>query len=1040
MSFIHTSDVLGERHQFDTEIKTPRAANIHPEALAAALEERVRGEVRFDEGYRALYATDASNYRQVPIGIVYPRDADDVVAAVACCRKFGAPVLARGDGTSLAGQSCNVAVVLDMTKHMNQVLEIDPQRQIARVQPGLILDDLREAAGEHGLTFGPDPATHSHCVLGGMIGNNACGVHALAWGKTVDNVEEMEILTYDGLRTRVGPTRDAELEEILDEGGPRADIYRRMIDLRERYRNAILENYPDLPRRVSGYNLPQLLPENGFNVARALVGSEGTLAIVLEATVRLVRQPVDRSLLVLGYGDVYRAADDVPELLAFDPIGLEGLDSRLVRYIRRKEMHDIDVGLLPSGEGWLLVEFGGESEKAADNKAREVMETLEQREEPPHMQLYEKQEEIDRIWLIRESGLGATANVPGLDDAWPGWEDAAVDPAVLGDYLRDLRGLLDSYHYYCSFYGHFGDGCVHVRIDFDLRSRDGVNKYLAFLEEAADLVKGYGGSFSGEHGDGQARAILLEKMFGREVMEAHRDFKRLWDPQNRMNPGKVISAEGDPYRPDDNLRLGTDYAPWQPETHFKFPDDDGSFARATLRCVGVGKCRRESGGTMCPSYMVTRDEKHTTRGRAHLLFEMLQGDVVDGGWQDEDVKESLELCLSCKGCKGDCPVQVDIATYKAEFTSHYYQGRLRPRQAYLFGLIQYWARLAARMPRVANFFTQTPGFNHLAKWLGNIAPERELPRFANETFTHWYRRRGPRNAGKRQLLLWPDTFNNHFYPETLKAGVEVLEDADYQVVVPDVWLCCGRPLYEFGFLNLAKRQLQQILETLRPQIRAGLPLVGLEPSCTAVFRDELCGLFPHDQDAHRLAKQTHTLAEFLTKIPDGYEPPRLSRKAIVHGHCHHKAIMRMESEGEILQKMGLDQRQLDSGCCGMAGAFGFERGEKYEVSVAAGERVLLPETREADSDTLILTNGFSCREQIRQETDRRALHLAEVMQMALRERQPERAERPDYPEQDREEETPPPDWRRLTAVASAGLLALLWLLERLLRRREKENE
>src|SRR2546423_3672617 len=469
-------------------------------------------------------------------------------------------------------------------------------------------------------------------------------------------------------------------------------------------------------------------------------------------------------------------------------------------------------------------------------------------------------------------------------------------------------------------------------------------------------------------------------MYGPELVQGFREFKTIWDPDKRMNPGKVV----DPYRMDENLRLGTAYNPPQLRTHFKFPDDHGSFSTATLRCVGVGKCRRTEGGTMCPSYMVTREEEHSTRGRARLLFEMLQSDPLKSNWRSESVKEALDLCLACKGCKGDCPVNVDMATYKAEFLSHYYQGRLRRRSSYTMGLIYWWARVASRIPGIANFFTHAPLFNNVAKLLAGVAPQREMPIFAPQPFKEWFHKRGSRNTGQPGVILWPDTFNNYFHPATARAAVEVLEAAGYQVEVPEQSLCCGRPLYDQDMLNTAERLLRQILETVEPQISAGIPIVGLEPSCIAVFRDELVNLFPNDENAQRLSKQAFLLSEFLEMHVPNYQPPKLQRKAVVHGHCHHKAIMGMGPELTMLKKLGLDFELLDSGCCGMAGSLGFEKAH-YDVSIKCGERVLLPAVRNAAKDTLIITDGFSCREQIAQTTDRQALHLAQVIQMALHE-------------------------------------------------------
>lgn len=955
--------------------------------LEAELRSEVRGEVRFDDGSRALYATDASNYRQIPIGVVIPADVEDVVAATRIAHRHGAPVLPRGGGTSLAGQCCNTAVVFDLSKYVNRVLSVDPIGRRATVEAGTILDDLRREAGRYGLTFGPDPSTHNHCTLGGMIGNDACGTHSVLaefygpGAKTSANVESLEVLTYDGRRLRVGPTPEDELDRIIAAGGWEGELYGRLRSLRDRYADLIRQRFPKVIRRVSGYNLDALLPENGFNVARALCGTEGTCVTFLEATVTLVPSPPSRVLLVLGYPSVYEAADHIPELREHRPIGLEGMDDGLVGDMRRKGLHPRGLGLLPEGRGWLLVEFGGETVDEAMAAARSTVAALERVANPPTVRLFDDPHEQAILWGLRESGLGATAFVPGEPITWEGWEDAAVPVEALGGYLRGFRSLLEKYEYRGALYGHFGQGCVHTRIDFDLESEGGIEKYLAFTEDAAALVVAHGGSLSGEHGDGQSRADLLPVMFGDELVQAFREFKAIWDPAGLMNPGKVV----DPYPRHANLRLGADYRPATPMTHFRYPDDEGSFARASLRCVGVGECRRLDGGTMCPSFMVLREEKHTTRGRAHLLFEMLQGETIRDGWKSEEVKESLDLCLACKGCKGDCPVNVDVATYKAEFLAHYYEGRFRPRAAFAFGLIDRWARLASLAPGLVNLATGAPVLSGLAKRAAGMAPERRIPRFAPRTFRAWYRRRGPRNPGGPPVVLWADTFNDHFQPGTLAAALEVLEDAGYRVSVPAPGLCCGRPLYDWGMLDRAKLYLRRVLDALRPEIEAGVPVIGLEPGCTSVFRDELRSLFPHDEDAVRLHAQTRTLAEFLVREADHYELPRLERRAILHGHCHHKAIMKLDDDWEVLSRMGLEYHDLDSGCCGMAGSFGFES-DKYDVSIAAGERVLLPAVRAADEETLIITDGFSCREQIAQTTDRRALHLAEALQLALHEK------------------------------------------------------
>jgi FAD/FMN-containing dehydrogenase/Fe-S oxidoreductase len=928
----------------------PRHSARPVHALEADLRAALTGEVRFDEGSRALYATDASNYRQVPIGVVIPRTKDDVIRTVEICRRHGAPLLARGGGTSLCGQCCNVAVVIDFSKYLNRVLEIDPAAKTARVEPGCVLDDLRNAANRHGLTFAPDPATHTHNTLGGMIGNNSCGPHSVMGGETVHNVIELEVLTYDGMRMTVGATSDSEFQRILAQGGRKAEIYRGLARLRDAHAGEIRSRFPDMPRRVSGYNLPALLPERDFNVARALVGSEGTCVVVLEAKLRLLDDPPARSLLVLGYEDVYSAGNHVPEVMRFGPIALEGMDDRLIDDMKAVHLHPGNIELLPEGKGWLLVEFGGKDKNDADAKAHRTMQALGRAKRPPTMRLYDDPAKEKLVWQMRESGLGATAHVPQKKITWEGWEDSSVPPEKLGTYLHELRKLFERYGYECDLYGHFGQGCVHTRIDFDLETAEGIRTFRAFLHDAAELVVSLGGSISGEHGDGQSKAELLPIMFGEELMHAFREFKRIWDPDNRMNPGKIVDA----FRPDEG----------------------GDPARAALRCVGVGECRKKS-GVMCPSYMATGEEMHATRGRARLLWEAMKGDVLKGGWKDEHVKEALDLCLSCKGCKGECPVHVDMATYKAEFLAHYYEHRPRPLHAYAFGYIDRWARLASIAPRAASGLANA----RLSKKLLHVAEERSLPRFAQRPFTRDFVETG---SGPK-VILWPDTFNNYFHPEIAHAAVRVLAASGCKVTIPPTRLCCGRPLYEQGLLRSARRYLQTILRTLDGEIRAGTPIVGLEPACVSVFREELPNLLAHDEQAKRLSEQVFLLSEFLQHKAPRFPFGKLARQVIVHGHCHQQAVLKMDDERSVLERLGLDFEILDSGCCGMAGSFGFER-DKYDVSVKCAERVLLPALRRASPDTLVLANGFSCRAQIEELAGRRPMHLAELLDRSLRER------------------------------------------------------
>ena len=963
---------------------TTKYIEIDAASLRNDLERRVRGEIRFDDGDRAMYASDASNYRMVPLGVILPLDAEDVETALDSCRKYRAPIFARGGGTGIPGQTVNNGILFDFSKYMNKILELNEQERYARVQPGIVLDSLRNAAEKYNLTFGPDPATHSRCTLGGMIGNNSCGIHSVMAGRTSDNIDVLEILLYDGTRMTVGATSEEEFQRAINDGGRRGEIYQNLRAFRDKYADLISRNFPEIPRRVSGLNLPALLRENGSNIAQTLVGSECTLVLVLSAKTKLVSSPPVRSLLVIGYKDIADAADHVIEPMPFNPLAVEALDDSFIEDMKKKGMHPRHLEMMPSGRAWLLVEFGGKTKEESDANARKLMDKLSSNGKPP-MKLFDDPTEEKLVWYLREEGLGATAKIPGEPDNHEGWEDSAVPPEKLGGYLRDLQKLLAKYDYFGSLYGHFGQGCVHTRLNFDLETADGISQYKSFLGEAADLCVSYGGSLSGEHGDGQARGELLARMFDPEMIEAFREFKQIWDPDWKMNPGKLI----EPYAVDENLRLGTNYDPPREETHFAYPDDHYSFAVATERCVGAGVCRRHGGGTMCPRYMVTFEEKHSTRGRARLLGEMVRGETIREGWKSEAVREALDLCLACKGCKGECPVQVDMATYKAEFLSHYYERRMRPRTAWTMGRIHRWARIASLAPSVANFLAQIPVSRSIAKAVAGVHPDRTLPRFAGYTFKKWFaeRARGSSvDASKPEVMLWPDTFNNYFHPQVAQAAVEVLEAAGFHVVVPEADLCCGRPLYDWGMLDEAKEHLQHILRTLKQDIQNGMPVVALEPSCASVFKEEMVNFFPDDEDAKRLAAQTFLLSGFLEKKAADFRPPMLNKKALLHGHCHHKAIFKMDSEEALLNKIGLDMQIPESGCCGMAGAFGFEK-EHYDVSIKCGERVLLPAIRNTDKNDLIITDGFSCHEQIVQCTGRKPLHIAEVLRLALQTRQ-----------------------------------------------------
>ncbi len=943
--------------------------------LAVELARGVRGQVRSDAGTRALYSADASNYRHVPLAVVAPVDADDVAAALEVCRRHGAPVLPRGAGTSIGGQAVNAAVVLDFTRHMNRVVAVDADRRRARVQPGVVLDRLQAAAAPHRLVFGPDPSTHSRCTLGGMIGNNACGSHSVAWGKTADAVESLEVITYRGERLSVGegggtpgPVVDALAALVADHGA------------------ALAGGFPALARRVSGYNLDHLLAERGFHVARALAGSEGTCATVVEATVGLVAAPAARALAVLGFPDAATAADHVPDLLGYRPLALEGIDIGLVEALRAARPAETLTARLPPGGGWLYVETGGADGDEAAASARRV--AAAGRAMGAEAAVIDDPAVARALWRVREDGAGIVTRLPGGGEAWPGWEDSAVPPSRLGAYLRDLAELMASHRLRGAYYGHFGEGCVHLRLDFDLATKAGAVRFRRFVEEAADLVAGYGGSLSGEHGDGQARSELLPRMYPPPVLAAFAAFKEAWDPDGAMNPGVIVSP-----RPlDADLRPALSPPAGEMLTRLSLRADGGDFARAARRCVGVGRCVTAAGGVMCPSWRATGEERHSTRGRARLLFEMANGSLVEGGWRSEEVRGALDLCLGCKGCKRDCPVAVDMAAYKVEFLSHHYQGRLRPAAHYSMGWLPLWLRAAARSPRVANAVTGGAFTAPLVRRLGGMAPERSLPPVAGETFTRWCARRrvaGPPGEGRR-LLVFPDTFTNFFDPGVGRAAVAVLEAAGFRVEVPPGPVCCGLTWLSTGQVGAARRVLTATARRLRPWLEAGVDVVGLEPSCTALLRVDSAELAPSDPAVASLAGATRSLADVLAAADDLPVAARPRRPALAQVHCHQYAEWGFDTDLRVLERLGVDVEVLDSGCCGLAGNFGFERGH-YSVSMACAERVLLPAVRRADPEVAVLADGFSCRTQIRQGSTRAPLHLAELAAQQVAGSQPGRA-------------------------------------------------
>ncbi|MDT4949458.1 MAG: hypothetical protein QOJ37_2053 [Pseudonocardiales bacterium] len=934
--------------------------SVEPRELAAALTRAGVAEADHGTRRRAEYSSDASNYRVVPSVVAFPRDVDEVEAAVSVAAAHGVPLTSRGGGTSIAGNAVGPGIVLDFSRHLNRVLDVDPATRTAIVEPGAILDSISAAAAPHGLRYGPDPSTHARATIGGSIGNNACGPRAMKYGRTSDNVVDLDVLTATGTRftaRRVG--RDG-----LPTKGPAAPIYAGLDAVVRNHLATIRTEFGRFTRQVSGYSLEHLLPENGGDVARFLVGTEGTLGVLLGATVRLVESPVAVALCVLGYPDMPAAADAVPALLPHKVVAIEGMDARLVDVVRRRRGPDA-VPDLPRGDGWLFVETAGATEAEARAAAEKLVADAGCLDST-----IVTGPVATALWRIREDGAGLGGRTPAGEPAWPGWEDAAVPPEHLGAYLREFEALLRDHGVDGLAYGHFGDGCVHARIDFPLSTAPA--QFREFVVAAAKLVGVHGGSMSGEHGDGRARGELLPYMYSADAIAAFAEVKQLFDPANLLNPGVIVG----PAPVDADLRVPA-AKPLRQHLAFAYSNDGGDLSTAVHRCVGVGKCRADTtaaGGVMCPSYLATHDEKDSTRGRARLLQELANGSLVKD-YRSDELHESLDLCLSCKGCSSDCPAGVDMATYKAEVLYQRYRRRVRPAAHYALGWLPRWARLAAKTPKLANATLRNETLARVAKRMGGIDARRPLPSFAPETFRAWFKTRTGR-AGS-PVVLWVDTFTDHFTPEVGQAAVRVLEAAGYSVQVTEKPVCCGLTWISTGQLDGARKQLRRSLDALDPALRLGVPIVGLEPSCTAVLRHDLGELLPDDPRSARAAAATRTLAELLAATPD-YVGPRLDGvQAVAQPHCHQHAVMGWQADAALLAAAGAEVTAV-GGCCGLAGNFGVEKGH-YDVSVAVAETALLPAVRNAPHDCVVLADGFSCRTQLEQLAHVQSQHLAQLL-------------------------------------------------------------
>lgn len=966
-------------------------------ALREELASLMSGEVDDSARVRAEYSTDASNYRVLPALVVFPHDSRDVALIIATARKHGVSVTARGGGTSVAGNAIGPGVVVDFSRHMNKILDIDPQARTARVQPGVVMSDLQKATAEFGLRFGPDPSTQNRATFGGMIGNNACGPHAVAYGRTADNVVELKCIDGQG-RAFVAGSGDASanpgVSSATDSGERGASLIPGLSRFVEQNLATIRQNFGRFSRQVSGYSFEHLLPENGQNLARFLVGSEGTLVMVTEAVVRLVPIPASPTLIVLGYPDMPTAARDVPAILAHKPLAVEGIDAELVEVVRK---HKGSVPELPDGGGWLFIEVGaseGEELSVIDDRVSGILAAAR----TDAVMVREAGPEASQLWRIRADGAGLGGRTPAGTAAWPGWEDSAVPPEHLGDYLAGLQDLMDEMNLGGLMYGHFGDGCMHVRIDFPFDEPNGVPVFREFMERATDLAVSFGGSLSGEHGDGRARSELLTRMYSPEALALFAQIKWLFDPDGTLNPGVLVTPDAI----DANLRRAA-AKPTAYAGGFHFTHDGGDFTNAVHRCTGVGNCRadrRDTGHFMCPSYLASKEESNVTRGRARVLQEVTNGGFVTG-FTDRAALDVLDLCLSCKACSSDCPTGIDMARYKSETLYRAYKGKRRPMTHYVLGNLPKLAKLVTKIPyaaKVTNTLMNRGTIRKIAFAAAGIDVRRRMVRFAETSFASWVDSSGaqrvatvppisPRTAadkpvGPKYVMLWSDSFSQSLDRRGLDAMVSVLQDAGFTVLLPPDDVCCGLTYISTGQLNGAKKELTRLLGVLAPFAASGIPIVGVEPSCTAVLRDDVLDLLPDDARAGVVADMTFTLAELLTAPaplgPDNFTMPDLTGVDVVaQPHCHHYSVMGWGADERLLKSSGANVTTL-AGCCGLAGNFGMERGH-YDMSVGVAHNSLLPALNAAAPDAVYLADGFSCRTQAEQLVGDRGVHLAQLI-------------------------------------------------------------
>ena len=970
---------------------TNRIRGKEREELAQELGRRVSGEVRFDPFSRVLYSTDASIYQMEPIGVVIPRGLEDVLAVMEVARDNQVPVLPRAGGTSLAGQCVNHAIVLDFSKYLDQLLEVNQEEHWARVQPGIVLDQLNKQLAPYNLQYAPDPTTASRACVGGGIGNNTCGSHSVIYGKTLDHVQELDVVLADATQAHFHPLEAEALEVKLSGAGLESDIYRGVRRIAQENLAEINARYPKILRRVSGYNLDDFLGNGPVNLSRMVVGSEGTLCVVTEAKINLVQRPTMTALSVLHFSDIFQASEATMKVLEHGPSTVEVMDKMLLDRCRNSLGFSQNMSFIEGDPGAvLLVEFYGESDSELTAKMNALKDDMSHHGMGYACVNLTAKVDQTNVWNIRKAGLGLLMSIHGDAKPLPFVEDTAVDPEHLGPFIRRFDEIVRNHNTEAGYYGHASVGCMHIRPLVSLKDADGIQRMVSIAEEISDLVLEFGGSLSGEHGDGIVRGVWTEKMFGPQIYDSFRQVKQTFDPQGIMNPGKIIDCPP----MTENLRYGTDYKTMSIPTTLDFSQDT-DYAGAVELCNGMGACRQQD-GTMCPSYMATRDEEHSTRGRANLLRAALSGGLPEGAMTSQRLYQALDLCLECKGCKSECPSGVDMAKLKYEFLDQYYQANKMPLRAKAFARINRINRLGSRLAPFSNWAANSPIGRLAASVLLGVHPRRQPPPFARQTLPAWFNARHHKNsltdpqgneaaAVARTVLLFNDTFMNYNYPQIGIAAVELLEAAGFRVELANVG-CCGRPMISKGLLREAAAQARNIVDLLHDYASRGIPIVGCEPSCLLTLRDEYPE-FLKDEKARIVAESSYLIDEFLSMLQDKgeleLEFQDLPKKVLFHGHCHQKSLVGTGSSMRALRlPPGYQVELINSGCCGMAGSFGFEK-EHYDISMKIGEQVLFPAVNAKDADWEVAVMGISCRQQVEHGTGRPARHLVEVLRDAL---------------------------------------------------------